>query len=416
MQYLESIWSEITVLTSTIINDPSAILIASGIVAVLVLIAVWMFLRFNCRKKCSDLQEEANIRYSRLQYLMKNNAEKLVIVEQKHQQQSKLLNNVQEENTKLQDQVKDTPKLEQQVVRQLRKIAALTETIESEFQYNESNEVEDFVNDDPISKHETVVNHLTSNLQKELTSLHDHIAVQSDLITNLQDQLAHEKESLAEQIVIKGQQLPKLAKQRFDEQVVEPIYNQIDGIKNIVQSIPVLTKDQLDQHLLIPLNKQFNGIKTNLTNIPTNASNQIQKSVLNPINNFTADLNQKVSSVPGLTEAKINQLILSPLSRLIEEIKTRTSKMPGNLADTVMRTVVAPLEQTLSKLLQMMKDSQENTLIRLKHQVVKPITEKFANFTSTGTSASIDAIKQIGRKILQSIRKEPVANTAAPSN
>lgn len=409
MQNLQQLWSNLAALTDTAFNNPVATLAIGALSGGFLVFILSLILQERYRKKCGRIQEEADLRYSRLQSTTRKTTEKLALLDESYQKQTGVLNQVRQQNATLSDQVKTAVRLEQQVSRQVAKIEALTEMLENRFDCGSNTAMDQ----DPLSKHENVINHITTGLQRELSSMHDQIADQSRQITDLETRLAQEHEGLAEQIVSKSQALPDRARKQFEAQVVEPIFQQIDGLREKVNAIPTNARNRLDQHIVIPLNKQVEDITTKIRNTPDHLSAQINQSVTQPINQFIGEVNDQLSLIPGLTTAKINSTIVQPLSALIEDIGNKTRQMPDHLREFVQSTVLDPLEQQLAAIVAKIQSGNQRMVTQVRHQVIRPAGEKAEKLIESGKSASADAFQKARESLVQSIRRASPAVTPA---
>lgn len=408
MQNLESLISNLGTLTTTILYEPGASAAIGALIGALIVVLLSTILQQKHQKKIIQLQQDADRRLHSLQRTLTLKNRQVATMEQTSQEQKEALKSANEYISQLEVSAKNTPLLEEKVEQQLRQIEALTETIESEFDFNES-AIQDSEStlpreaEDTLPNHGVVIDHLTASLHQKLSTLHQHIAEQSQLITTLQSELDIKKESVAQQIIAKSQNLPKMAKTSFDEKVIEPIHTRVDGFKQTVQAIPDQTRAKIDTLVMTPINHRIGEIKAGLSQIPIHTASQLNKVVVDPLNEFIHQVNQKVTNASVMTQEKFDALITTRLQDLIDQFKMTSRSLTRDARENLNRIIVQPLENLLEEITKKMQAMPKQTGDRFSQFIVQPTVHTLSAITKSGKNASIKGIKNAGNWVVDSV-------------
>jgi hypothetical protein len=414
MQNLETFIAILDQLSIAIFNNPLASALVGAILGAVITFVPVMFLQRRKNQKIIRLQEDFDRKYKSLQESLSLKTIHLATVEQTCQEQKEALAVAREQIARLEESVRNAPILEEKIEQQLRQIEALTETIASELNFNQNPEpssgsVLSEQAAEPLTK-EAVIDHLSARLYRQLSSLHQQISDQSQLITDLQAELTAKKASVAKQIISKGQQLPKIAKTRFDERVIEPIQMRVDELKQTVQAIPDQTRAKIDQFVINPIHNRMNEIKTGLGQIPVHTMAQLNKVALNPLNEFIDSVNRSVKNLSAISHEKFNRSITSQLRSLIDQLKMNQRSLSREALENLNRIVIKPLENLLTEIKQGASALPEQGAAKFNQHVVRPAMQKLQGFSESRKQASIDGIKNVGHWII-----DTVARSSAPA-
>ncbi|MGH8548391.1 MAG: hypothetical protein ACRERU_07290 [Methylococcales bacterium] len=417
MQNLENVVATLNQLSVATLSDPVGCVLVGAVLGALIILLPAMFLQRINYRKMIRLQDEMDRKYNSLQESLSLKTITLATLEQSSQEQKEALANAYDQIARLEESARNTPVLEEKIEQQLRQIEALTETIASELNFNQSSEPnpEPILSPqagEPLTK-EAVIDHLGARLYQQLSTLHHQIADQSQLITVLQTQLNAKRESVAKQIISKSQQLPKIAKTRFDERVIEPIQMRVDGFKQTVRAIPNQTRAKIDRLVINPVYSRVNEIKTGLNQIPVHTSAKLNKVVLGPLNEFIQLVNRNAKNLPVITHEKFNLLITRKLQHLINQIKMSGRSLSRETLENLHRIIVQPLEKLLAEVKQRVAALPEHGGAKFNEHVVRPAMQKLQGFSESRKQASIDGVKNAGNWIIDTVTRssQPAAAT-----
>ncbi|MCI0667352.1 MAG: hypothetical protein L0Y38_10495 [Methylococcaceae bacterium] len=406
MQNLENLIATLHQLSIAIVSDPFASAIVGAALGALIVLFPALFLRRSNKKKNVRLQDEMDRKYRSLQESLSLKTINLATVEQTCQEHKKALANADERIARLEESLKNAPVLEAKIEQQLRQIEALTETIAGELNLDQSPEPCPAASEaaEPLAK-AAVIDHLSARLYRQLSTLHQQIADQSQLITELQTELNAKRESVAKQIIIKGQRLPKMAKARFDERVIEPIQMRVDGFRQTVQRFPDQTRAKMDQLLIDPIYNKVNEIKTGLGQIPVQASAQLNKIVLDPLNEFIHSVDRNVKNFSAGSHEKFNRLITTQLEALITQFRMSGRSLSREMLENLNRIIVQPLEKLLAEIKQRLAALPEQGVAKFNEHLVRPAIQKLQGLSESGKQASIDGIRNAGNWVIDTVTR-----------
>lgn len=417
MQYLETFVAMLKELSFFLQNDPLASAITGVMLGAVIILVPALFLKRRNAIKSARLEDERNRKFQSLQESLSLKTINLATVERTCEEQKRALANADEQITKLEQSAKTIPVLEEKIEQQLRQIEALTDAMVSEFNFNPSTETGNAPVESPGAREsltkQAVIDQLSDRLYLQLSTLHQQIADQCQLITELQAELDARREGVAQQIITKSHELPKIARTRLDRRVIEPIQMRFDGLRQSVQSIPDQTRAKLDQMVILPIHRRVNEIKTSLHRIPAQASAQLSRIVLDPLNEFIHSVNRSAKNVTANSQEKVNRMITKQLENLITQLKMMGPSLSSEMLENLNRIIVRPLERLLAEIRQRATALPGQGAARFNDHVVRPAIQKLRVISESRKQASIDGIKQAGHWVIDAVarRSAPAAAT-----
>lgn len=355
MQNLEIFVAYFDKLIATIINDPVASAAIGAFIGALIILLLSLFLLGRSKKKYIRLREETNREHKSLTETIALKSRHLDITKQICEEQKGELATAKAQIARLEESAKQNPILEEKIEQQLRQIEALTETISNELNVDNSTKqsLESMVSKEeaaePISK-QAVIDHLSTRLYRQLSTLHKQITDQSHLISELQTELNAKKESITHQIIAKSQQLPRLAKTRFGERVIEPIHMRVDELKQSVQSIPLQTRAKIDQLVMDPIYRRVHEIKSGMSQIPGQTAGRLNKVMVDPLNELISGINRSVKNLSVMAHEKFNHSVTGQLQGLVSQFKKTSGSLSTEMPENLNRTIIQPLGKLLAEI------------------------------------------------------------------
>ncbi|MGR9106228.1 MAG: hypothetical protein ACU843_04780 [Gammaproteobacteria bacterium] len=411
MEYLDNFIEYLKNLGATYLTDPFASALAGALLGAFVILVLAMLVRRRNKKKSIRLQEEMIRKYASLQESLSVKTANVATLEQTCMEQREALSRAHEQIAQLEEVARKTPILEDKIEQQLRQIEALTETIVSELATGYAPEMGEDRKDltqlpEPLGK-EAVIDYLGARLYEQLSTLHHQIADQSHLVVELQAELNAKKESVAKQMITKGQQLPKIAKSRFEEGVVEPIQIRIDRLKQNVQAIPEQTRATIDHWVLDPVHRRVAEIKSGLSQIPAEAASQLNKIVVDPLNGVIQRINDSIKTTSSTSQAKFNVLVTGQLQNLLGQLRASGQKLSGETREYLNRFIIKPLEQLLAEIRKGLAAIPDLDTGKFNEMVVKPIVQNLRGIPEHAKQALTKGIKNAESLIMDSLHRTP---------
>ena len=362
----------------------SGLFLAISVGAIVMGLIVWMVMRRSRRIKCEKIQSETDDYCARLRNQLRNKVERLDIVEKSLQEKDRILTVSERERAEL--------------AQQFSKIEELSELVQSEAGTSVERDM--------------TMGQMAANLQGKLEDLHNQITQQAAVISELETEVGHGHDNLAHSIVSKTQQLPEAARAQFEDQVVKPLYEQIegirgkvDGIRGTIQAIPHRTRENLNKRVIEPLNEQMGGIKETIQHFPGQTKESLDKFVVHPLQESLHDITAKVSSFPHLTSEQFHSLVLNPLQNQLEDLKSKSHQFSGRSRDIFEQHILHPLQRymdTMAKLAQQFP-------VQTKEQIethLKQLQEQFGSASKISLDISKKTIEGVDQWIVQPIQKQ----------
>ncbi len=363
---IDSVFSNFLAFIDPILADRvSGLILAIGVGALVTGLIVWAVMRRSRRIKCENIQSETDEYCARLRNQLRNKLERLDLVEK----------SLQEKDLALTVSERERAELAQQFI----KIEELSGLVQSEA-----------VQAGSSLEHDMTIGQIAANLQEKLEGLHNQIVQQAAIISNLETEVGHGHDNLAHSIVSKTQNLPETARAKFEDQVVKPLYEQIEGIREkvkgisvTVQAIPQQTRENLNKLVVDPLNE----ITAKVSNIPQLTSEQFHSIVLNPLQNQLEDLKSKSHQFSGQTKDIFEQQILKPLQKYMDAIVKLGHQFPIQTKKQVEK-ILKQIQEQLGSASGFSRDISKKTMESVDQWIVQPIQKQLSKRPHVATSAA----------------------------
>ena len=380
---IASVFSNILAFIDPILADQiSGLILALGVGAFVMGLIVWAVMRRNGRIKWEKIQSETNEFCAKLRNQLRNKVERLDLVEKSLQEKDRTLTLSERERVEL--------------AQQFVKIEELTGLVQSGTSLD----------------YDMTIGQMVANLQEKLESLHNQIAQQAATISELETEVAHGHENLAQSIVSKTQKLPEAARTKFEDQVVKPLYEQIEGIrekvediKGTVQAIPLRARENLNKLVIDPLNEQIGGIKETAQQFPGRTKESLDKLVVHPLQELLNEITVKVSSFPQLTSEQFHSMVLNPLQNHLENLKSKSQQFSGQTKETFEQHILNPLQ----KYSDAMANLAQRFPVQTKEQIeklLKQLQEQLGSASKISRDISKKTMESVDHWIVQPIQKQ----------
>ncbi|GEM_PF-3676976 len=374
MQFVETIFQSIQSMTasffsnllafidSMLVDRASGLILALVVGAIVMGLIVWAVMIRSRRIKCENIQTATDEYCARLRNQLRNKVERLDVVEKTLQEKDRALTMSERERAEL--------------AKQFVKIEELSASVQSE--------LGSVVAGQSIPKQDMSIGQMAANLQKKLEGLHNQIVQQAAVISELESEVAQGHENLAHSIVSKTQKLPEMAKTKFEDQVVKPLYEQIEGIREkvggisgTVQALPHRTKESLDERVVHPLQEMLSEMTAKVSRVPKLTSEQFHSLVLDPLQNQLDDLKSKSRQFTGDTKTTFEQTILNPIQEHFDAMAKLVQQFPVHTKEQVEKGL-KQLQEQLGSVSGIGQEISKKTRESVDQWIVQPIQQQLS--------------------------------------